>query len=97
MGVAACKHYSRSTHVRSERHGSWPRGSSLVGIEPGFTRNSFPQRELTCHLSYPIGLKKAMYVCEQAPPFCQISFICKGDHIYTRSDDSSTKPAVSFG
>ncbi|XP_019190374.1 PREDICTED: U-box domain-containing protein 36-like [Ipomoea nil] len=27
--------------------------------------------------------KKAMYVCEQAPPFCQIWFICKGDHIYT--------------
>nr|GME10980.1 U-box domain-containing protein 33 [Ipomoea batatas]GME17173.1 U-box domain-containing protein 33 [Ipomoea batatas] len=28
--------------------------------------------------------KKAMHVCKQAPPFCQIWFICKGDHIYTR-------------
>nr|GMD64972.1 U-box domain-containing protein 33 [Ipomoea batatas] len=28
--------------------------------------------------------KKAIYVREQAPPFCQIRFICKGNLIYTR-------------
>ncbi|VFQ74740.1 unnamed protein product [Cuscuta campestris] len=26
----------------------------------------------------------AIYVCEQAPPFCQIWFLCKGNLIYTR-------------
>nr|GMC70460.1 hypothetical protein Iba_chr03aCG16110 [Ipomoea batatas] len=31
--------------------------SLLVEIEPEFSRNSSPQRKLTCHLSYPIGLK----------------------------------------
>nr|GMD68189.1 hypothetical protein Iba_chr12dCG6790 [Ipomoea batatas] len=36
--------------------GIGPGESSLVGIEPGFSRNSSPQRELTCHLRYPLGL-----------------------------------------
>nr|GMD25191.1 uncharacterized protein LOC109136429 [Ipomoea batatas] len=35
--------------------------SSLVGIEPGFSQNSSPQRELTCHLSYPIGFALFVY------------------------------------
>nr|GMD79673.1 Reverse transcriptase, RNA-dependent DNA polymerase [Ipomoea batatas] len=39
----------------------WGLSLLLVEIEPGLSPNFSPQRELTCHLSYPTGLKIFYY------------------------------------